>query len=104
MASSTTARRSAAPACRRFRFAFADARRRDVAAKRTAAVAEYVDAWLDAAIVDERRLGSECLVTVEVGRPVPVDAVERFCRECPYYVRHSFSAADGERRSSPRCI
>jgi hypothetical protein len=92
MTSSTISRQASATKCRRFRFAFADASKPAVSARRTAAVAEHVEAWMNAAIIAEQRLGSECLVTVEVGRPVPVAVAERFSRECPHYVRYSFSA------------
>jgi len=84
--------------CRGFRFAFADSKRRDISSKRTAAVAEYVQAWLSASIVAERRLGSECLVTVALPRPVPSAVAERFCRECPHYIRDTFAPMAAEAR------
>jgi hypothetical protein len=93
MSSRTISRQASAEKCRRFRFAFADVQRLAASAKRREAVAEHVEAWMGAAIVAEQRHGSECLVTVETGRPVPVAVAERFCRECPHYVRDTFAAA-----------
>jgi hypothetical protein len=93
MTSSTISRQASAPQCRRFRFAFADASKPAASARRTAAVADHVETWMNAAVIAEQRLGSECLVTVETGRPVPVAVAERFCRECPHYVRGTFAAA-----------
>jgi hypothetical protein len=92
MISRTISRQASAEKCRRFRFAFADVQRLAASAKRREAVAEHVEAWMGAAIVAEQRHGSECLVTVETGRPVSVAVAERFCRECPHYIRHSFVA------------
>jgi hypothetical protein len=100
MPSITSKRKPAADACRRFRFVFADSPRKSVSAKRVAAVAEYVESWMDAGIIAACQAGGECLVTVEIGRPVPVAVAERFCRECPHYVRDTFSTASGKGRSS----
>lgn len=82
-------------ACRRFRFAFADAKRGDGMAKRRAAIAQYFDEWGLATIVAERSCGSECVVTVELRKAVPSAVAERFCRECPHYIRDTFATADG---------
>lgn len=92
MPSSTISRKGTAPSCRRFHFAFDNGKRRPVMLTRHQAVAEYVESWLDATIVAERTCGTECRVTVEIGRPVPVPAAERFCRECPHYIRDTFAA------------
>ena len=104
MPSITSNRKPSAAACRRFRFVFSDSPKKAVSAKRAAAVAEYVEAWLDASIVAACQAKGECMVTVEIGRPVPAAVAERFCRECPHYVRDTFSTASGKGRSSPnRC-
>ena len=100
MPSITSNRKPATARCRRFRFVFSDSPKKTVSAKRVAAVAEYVESWLDASIVTACRAGGECLVTVEIGRPVPVAVAERFCRECPHYVRDTFSTGSGKSRSS----
>lgn len=78
--------------CQRFRLAFADSRRYDTSAKRREAVADHIGGWLSGSIVAEHRCGSECLLTIEIARPVPVAAAERFARECPHYIRDTFAA------------
>ena len=92
----TSKRASPAEACRlvrQFRFAFSDAWKLAASNKRREAVAEHFSDWMSARIVAEQRCGVECLVTVEVRRPVAAALAEEYCRECPHYVRHSFAAA-----------
>lgn len=101
MPSITSNRKPSAAACRRFRFVFSDSPKKAVSAKRVAAVAEYIEAWLDASIVAACQAKGECMVTVEIGRPVPAAVAERFCRECPHYVRDTFAATG--RIRGPAC-
>ena len=86
---------AAATYIRHFRFAFEEATKVAHRLKRRQDVAEYVASWMAGKIVAERQCGSECLVTVELARPVPRKVAERFCRECPRYVPDTFSAAKG---------
>lgn len=68
---------AAGSALRRLQFVFADTNQRAASEKRRKAVAEQD--------------GAECVVIVEVARPVPVEIAEQFVRECPHYVRDTFA-------------
>jgi hypothetical protein len=76
----------------RFRFVFADARKRAASVSRRMAVAEYVDGWMGARIVGERQCDTEVIVYIEVPRPVPIKIAAQFIRDCPHYVRDTFAA------------
>lgn len=89
--SNSTGPTAAGRTTRRFRFVFADSRRRDTSTKRREAVHEHVTSWAGARIVREERHGTECVVIVETARPVPVAVAEKFVRECPHYVRDTFA-------------
>lgn len=86
---------AAARTARRFRFVFADSMRRAVSIKRREDVAEYVTGWMRSRIASERQCGSECLVLIELPRPVSVKVAEQFIRDCPHYVRGTFAVAAG---------
>jgi hypothetical protein len=76
---------------RRYRFVFADHARRDVAEKRRRQVADHVAEWMGGQIVREERCGNECIVVVELARPVLVANAERVATACPHYVADTFS-------------
>jgi len=77
---------------RRFRFVFADSMRRAVSIKRREAGADYRAGWMRARITSERQCGGECIVHIELPRPVSVEVAEQFIRDCPHYVAGTFAA------------
>ena len=82
----------AARTARRFRLVFADSMRRAVSIKRREAVDEYLAGWMMARIASEQQCGNECIVVIELPRPVSVDIAEQFIRDCPFYVSGTFAA------------
>jgi len=66
--------------------------RRAVSIKRREAVADYLAGWMRARIDSEQQCGSECIVVIELPRPVSVEIAEQFIRECPHYATGTFAA------------
>jgi hypothetical protein len=67
--------------------------RRAVSIKRREAVADYLAGWMRARIASEQQCGRECIVVIELPRPVSVEIAEQFIRDCPFYVTGTFAAA-----------
>lgn len=86
---------AAGATARRFRFAFNDSPRREVQAKRRAAIAEHLDGWAGAEIVgEEREPGTlRVWVTFTTARLVPVKVAAAFVKECPHVTRGTFKVA-----------
>ncbi len=78
---------------KRYRLVFADHKRRDVSNRRRAEVAEHVTGWVGGQIIREVRDHAECMIVVEVARPVSVANAARFAKACPYYVADTFAAS-----------
>jgi len=66
--------------------------RRAVKIKRREAVAEYLAGWMRARIGSEQQCGNECIVVIELPRPVSVEVTEQFIRESPFYVTGTVAA------------
>jgi len=45
-----------------------------------------------ARIASEQQCGNECIVVIEVPRPVSVEIAEQCIRECPHYATGTFAA------------
>jgi len=66
--------------------------RRSVSIRRREAEAEYLAGWMMARIASEQQCGRECIVQIELPRPVSVEVAEQFIRECPHYAAGTFAA------------
>ena len=87
----------AARTATRFRFVFTDSVRRAVSIRRREAVADYLAGWMRARIASERLCGNECIVVIELPRPVSVEIAEQFIKDCPFYAAGTFAAVTGKR-------
>ena len=85
----------AARTATRFRLVFTDSVRRAVSIKRREAVDEYLAGWMMARIASEQQCGRECIVVIELPRPVAVETAEQFIKECPHYASGTFAAVAG---------
>jgi hypothetical protein len=74
---------------------FTDSVRRSVSIKRREAVADYLAGWMRARIASEQQCGNECIVVIELPRPVAVEVAEQFIKECPHYAAGTFVAVAG---------
>ena len=45
-----------------------------------------------ARIASERLCGNECIVVIELPRPVSVEIAEQFLSDCPFYAAGTFAA------------
>ena len=71
---------------------FADMTRRAISLKRRDAEVDYLAGWMRSRIASEQQCGSECIVVIELPRPLSVEIAEQFIIECPYYVAGTFAA------------